>query len=164
LKNSSINAVILHPSSPSHINPLQKLALNNSSQDLRSSSGDMSARVACSPPSAAAAAAGNMTTGTSMLLEEFPSGSPPANNHATTSFIYGAGLRRSENNNVVNRTCAAPPPPPPIRQCVSRCLFGPPDPRSGQFAREKVKQLLQQDIKKWDFDFINDKPLEGAKR
>ncbi|CAL8120359.1 unnamed protein product [Orchesella dallaii] len=44
---------------------------------------------------------------------------------------------------------------------VPRCLFGPPDPRTAQFAREKVKEIYEHDKNRYNFDFDAEKPLEG---
>ena len=44
---------------------------------------------------------------------------------------------------------------------VPRCLFGPPDPHTAQFAREKVRQLREHDKQRYNFDFDAEKPLEG---
>lgn len=44
---------------------------------------------------------------------------------------------------------------------VARSLFGSPDPRSGQYARDKVREIKERDKQRWNFDFDNEKPLEG---
>lgn len=44
---------------------------------------------------------------------------------------------------------------------VPRCLFGPPDPHAGQFARERVKEIREQDKRRYNFDFDQEQPLEG---
>ncbi|CAG7725301.1 unnamed protein product [Allacma fusca] len=44
---------------------------------------------------------------------------------------------------------------------VSRNLFGSPDPRSAQFARDKIKEIKKADTKRWNFDFDKELPLDG---
>jgi len=48
----------------------------------------------------------------------------------------------------------------PKQRGVSRCLFGPPDASSGQFAKQKVAEMKEQDKLKWGFDFDNEVPLK----
>lgn len=49
----------------------------------------------------------------------------------------------------------------PKRRNVSRNLFGSPDPRSAEYARNKVKEIQKTDKQKWNFDFDRGVPLTG---
>lgn len=44
---------------------------------------------------------------------------------------------------------------------VPRCLFGPPDPKLQNFAKDKVKEMNEADKHRYNYDFDRDEPLQG---
>ena len=133
---------------------------------------EMSARV-CTPPVLISAGSGmEFGRGSDRLITSLPDSrgssclpdpalTPERSRSYNENFGCGLGLRGS----VETRQSSLSDPILNVSRhrgaSVSRNLFGSPHPQSAQYARDKVKELRAQDSNRWNFDFVNMRPLPG---